>query len=149
MRYTRQNKILELIKTNKIETQQQLAEMLNAEGFNVTQATVSRDIKNLMLVKQNRGGVSCYALPAYTKEDTNIKFQRIIKDTITSIEYAENMLVIKTLSGCAGTAAEAIDMQNIDTILGTIAGDNTIFVVCKSKELAPIIAEEIKKVTIQ
>ena len=149
MRYNRQNKILELIKNNQVETQQQLAEMLNAEGFNVTQATVSRDIKNLELIKQIRNGVSCYALPAYKSTDTTQKFQRIIKDTITSIEFAENMIVIKTLSGCAGTTAEAIDMQNNENILGTLAGDNTIFVVCKSKDIAPLVAEELKKVTIK
>ncbi len=145
MRYTRQSKILELIKSNDIETQQQLAELLNAEGFNVTQATVSRDIKNLMLVKQNRRGRSCYAVPSDAGGE-GAKFRKIMKDTIVSVESAENIIVIKTLSGCAGPAAEAIDLTNDINILGTLAGDNTIFVVARSTELVADIVDEIKRV---
>lgn len=146
MRYTRQNRILELIKNNGIETQQQLADMLNAEGFNVTQATVSRDIKNLMLIKQNKNGKSCYALPINSEQSPNDKFKKIMRDTITSVDAAENIIVIKTLSGCAGPACEAVDMQKNENILGTIAGDNTIFIVCKTKEITMDVMNEIKKV---
>ncbi len=146
MRYNRQNQILELISTKEIETQQQLADLLNAEGFNVTQATVSRDIKSLMLIKQNKNGKSCYALPVETVSTPSEKFKKIIKDTVVSIDSAENMIVIKTLSGCAGPTAEAIDLQNNSNILGTLAGENTIFVVAKSKEAVESIISEIKKV---
>ena len=149
MRYNRQNRILELIKNQEIETQQQLADILNAEGFNITQATVSRDIKSLMLIKQNRNGKSCYALPVETVSNPNEKFKKIMKDTVVSIESAENLIVIKTLSGCAGPAAEAIDIQNDSNILGTLAGDNTIFVVVRSKEALDPIVDEIKKVLAQ
>lgn len=145
MRYSRQNRILEIIKTQDIETQQQLADVLNNEGYNVTQATVSRDIKSLMLIKQNKNGKSCYALPVQTVNNSNEKFTKILKDTIVSIESAENIIVIKTLSGCAGPAAEAIDLQKDENILGTLAGDNTIFVVVKTKEAVEIIINEIKK----
>ncbi len=143
MQYSRQNRILEIIKNNDIETQQQLANILNQEGFNVTQATVSRDIKSLMLIKQSRGGKSCYALPVL---DQNDKFQKFMKDIIVSIDSAENIIVIKTLPGCAGPAAEAIDMQHDKNILGTLAGDNTIFVVAQTKDSVESIINEIKKV---
>lgn len=146
MRYTRQNRILEIIKSSDIETQQQLADILNAEGFNVTQATVSRDIKSMMLIKQNRNGKSCYALPVETVTSPHERFQKIMKDTVISIESSENMIVIKTLSGCAGPAAEAIDLQNNSDILGTLAGDNTIFIVVKTKDAVEAIINEIKKV---
>ena len=146
MRYTRQNRILELIKTNDIETQQQLADMLNKEGFDVTQATVSRDIKSIRLVKQNKNGKSCYALPVDTVTSPHEKFKKIMKDTVLSVDFAENIIVIKTLSGCAGPAAEAIDMQKFSDILGTLAGDNTIFIAVKSKDAVEYIINEIKKV---
>jgi len=149
MRYTRQNKILELIKNHDVETQQQLASMLIAEGFEVTQATVSRDIKNLMLIKKPKNGKSCYALPAPAEQSSNDKFKKIMKDTIVSVAAAENMVVIKTLAGCAGPACEAIDMQKDVSILGTLAGENTIFVVCKSKEVTADVIDEIKKVLAQ
>lgn len=145
MRYTRRNKILELIQSHDIETQQQLAELLASSGFNVTQATVSRDIKNLMLVKQNRNGISCYAVPKDLR-NSNEKLRNIMKDTVISVDHAENIIVIKTLPGCAGPASEAIDMQADKNILGTLAGENTIFVVVRSAELASETAEEIKKV---
>ena len=145
MRYTRQNKILELIKYNEIETQQQLADMLNAEGFKVTQATVSRDIKNMMLIKQPRNGKSCYAVPSEAKSPSS-RYEQILRDTIVSFSASENMIVIKTLSGCAGPAAEAIDMKNDPRILGTLAGENTIFVVASSKDAVFEIMNDIKKV---
>ena len=145
MRYTRQNKILELIKNNEIETQQQLADMLNAEGFKVTQATVSRDIKNMMLIKQPRNGKSCYAVPTDATNPSS-KYEQIIRDTIVSFSASENMIVIKTLSGCAGPAAEAIDMKNDPRILGTLAGENTIFVVASSKDAVNEVMNDLEKV---
>ena len=149
MRYTRQNKILELIKNYDIETQQQLADMLIHEGFEVTQATVSRDIKTLMLIKKPKNGRSCYAAPTPNEQSSSEKFKKIMKDTIISLDSAENIIVIKTLAGCAGPACEAIDMQKNDNILGTLAGENTIFIVCKSKDSTAYVIEEIKKVLVQ
>lgn len=146
MKYTRQNKIIDLITERDIETQTELAELLNAEGFKVTQATVSRDIKNLMLVKQHKNGKSCYALPVKAESTQSDKLRMIMKDTIISVASSENMIVVKTLSGCSGPAAEAIDLNSSEEILGTIAGDNTIFIVARSKEDVPSIIESITQV---
>jgi len=146
MAYNRQNRILEIIKEQEVETQQQLADILNSEGFEVTQATVSRDIKKLNLIKQPRNGKSCYKATPTPEETSNSKFRKIMKDIIVSVDSSENMIVIKTLPGCAGPASEAIDMQNDSNILGTIAGENTIFVVVRSKDLVQSVIDEIKKV---
>lgn len=135
MRYARQSKILELIKAQEIDTQERLADKLNQAGFNATQATVSRDIKELGLVKvTGKSGRSCYAeAPKISKVELD-KYSKLLKDTVQSIRAAENMIVIKTMAGCANAAAEVIDNMQMDTILGTIAGDNTIFLVIDSKD---------------
>ncbi|MBR5926058.1 MAG: arginine repressor [Firmicutes bacterium] len=146
MKYTRQNKIIELIGQYDIQTQGELAGILNENGFKVTQATVSRDIKNLMLTKEIRNGKSCYAMPRSADNSSGDKLNKIMKDTILSVDSSENMIVVKTLNGCSGPAAEAIDMNSGDDILGTIAGENTVFVVARSRENVPKIIEAIKKV---
>mgnify|MGYP002861471656 CR=1 FL=1 len=146
MKYTRQNRIIELISERDIQTQSELADILNSEGYKVTQATVSRDIKNLMLIKEHRNGKSCYALPAKAESTSNDKLRMIMRDTIVSVASSENMIVVKTLNGCSGPAAEAIDINLSDNILGTIAGENTVFIVAKSRELVPAIINEIQKV---
>lgn len=135
MRYARHSKILELIKQQEIDTQERLADKLNHAGFTVTQATVSRDIKELGLVKViGKSGRSCYAeAPKISKVEFD-KYSKLLKDTVLSIKCAENMIVIKTMAGCANAAAEVIDNMQLDEILGTIAGDNTIFLVIDSKE---------------
>ena len=135
MRYARQSKILELIKAQEIDTQERLADKLNQAGFNATQATVSRDIKELGLVKvTGKSGRSCYAeAPKISKVELD-KYSKLLKDTVQSIKAAENMIVIKTMAGCANAAAEVIDNMQLDEILGTIAGDNTIFLVIDSKD---------------
>ena len=134
MRYARQSKILELIKAQEIDTQERLADKLNQAGFNATQATVSRDIKELGLVKvTGKSGRSCYAEAPISKVELD-KYSKLLKDTVQSIKAAENMIVIKTMAGCANAAAEVIDNMQLDEILGTIAGDNTIFLVIDSKD---------------
>ena len=135
MRYARQSKILELIKAQEIDTQERLADKLNQAGFNATQATVSRDIKELGLVKvTGKSGRSCYAeAPKISKVELD-KYSKLLKNTVQSIKAAENMIVIKTMAGCANAAAEVIDNMQMDTILGTIAGDNTIFLEIDSKD---------------
>ena len=123
MRYARHQKILELINTHEIDTQERLAEKLRQSGFNVTQATVSRDIKELQLVKHaGPSGRSCYTQSRVTDAPVSERFRKILRETILSIESAENLIVIKTLSGCANAAAEAIDTSNFPEIVGTIAG---------------------------
>ncbi len=149
MRYTRQNKILELISANNVETQEELAKLLINNGFKVTQATVSRDIKELKLVKVlGADGRYKYASNTKTETLTTDRFLNLIRDTVLSVASSENMVVVKTLSGCAGAACEAIDSLQIDDILGTLAGENTIFIVAASKEksqpIVDFINEQIK-----
>ena len=135
MRYARQSKILELIKEQEIDTQDRLAAKLNQAGFDVTQATVSRDIKELGLVKVvGKSGRSCYAEAPKISKVQFEKYSKLLSDTVLSIKSAENMIVIKTMAGCANAAAEVIDNMHLDEILGTIAGDNTIFLVVDSKD---------------
>lgn len=148
MRYARHQKILELINTHEIDTQERLAEKLRQSGFNVTQATVSRDIKELQLVKHaGPSGRSCYTQSRVTDAPVSERFRKILRETILSIESAENIIVIKTLSGCANAAAEAIDTSNFPEIVGTIAGDNTIFMVISTKEAVPSLMEQFHEMT--
>jgi transcriptional regulator of arginine metabolism len=131
MRYSRQNKILELIKDREIETQEKLAELLQKNGYKVTQATVSRDIKELRLVKTlTPSGKYKYSADTSTEQrPVNDRFVKIFRETVQSIEHSGNIIVIKTLSGCANAAGEAIDSLRFAHILGSIAGDNTILLV--------------------
>ena len=135
MRHARQSKILELIRTQGIDTQDKLAEKLRAAGFNVTQATISRDIKEMGLIKvPGKNGKSVYAQAPRTNSGENDRYRKILKETVREIRPAENILVIRTLSGCANAAAEAIDTIAPESVVGTLAGDNTIFVAVDTKE---------------
>ncbi|MCR5481511.1 MAG: arginine repressor [Clostridia bacterium] len=131
MRYSRQNKILELIANNEIETQERLATMLKESGYNVTQATISRDIKELQLIKtlSSKGKYKYTANNTVTDSPVSDRFVKIFKETIKSITAAGNIIVVQTLSGCANAAAEAIDTSHFPHIVGSLAGDNTIFLV--------------------
>ena len=140
MRQSRQSKILELIRTQNIDTQEKLAAMLNAAGFKVTQATVSRDIKELGLIKvPGSGGRSVYSLAPKGSPADEERFRKILRDTVTDIRAAGNLLVIRTLSGCANAAAEAIDNLSPESVVGTIAGDNTIFAAVDTAENVPAV----------
>ena len=135
MRYARQSKILEIIKSSEIDTQERLAEKLSQAGFNATQATVSRDIKELGLVKvSGKNGRSCYAEAPKVSNHEFDRYRKILHETVQSIKASENIIVITTLPGCANAAAEVIDKMDREEILGTIAGDNTIFLVVDKKE---------------
>lgn len=126
--------IREIIKQEPIETQEELAEKLRDKGYKVTQATISRDIKELRLIKTlTKGGKYCYAEP---QKPTLIsdRLLRMLRESIVSITSAENLIVIKTLSGAASAAGEAVDNLDFEDIVGTIAGDNTILVIVSSKE---------------
>ena len=130
MRYSRQNKILELISSNEIETQDKLASMLKNEGFEVTQATISRDIKELQLVKVlSNSGKYKYALSTQQDAPISDRFVKIFRETITSFQSAQNLIVVKTLSGCGNAAGEAIDNLGLSHIIGSIAGDNTLLLI--------------------
>lgn len=135
MKMTRHAKIKEIIDQNKIETQEDLAAALRSEGIEVTQATVSRDIKELMLVKvPDANGNYHYAYP---KEHNMLltpgRLERTFQDSIVSIRHSDCMAVIRTLPGTAQAVAYAIDYMKWPEILGTIAGDDTVFVVLENK----------------
>lgn len=135
MRYSRQNKILELIANNEVETQEMLVNMLEKSGFAVTQATVSRDIKELQLIKVlNSNGKYRYTVS--TRQDAPIsdRLVRIFRETVTSFASAGNLIVVRTLSGCAAAAGEAVDNLALPHIVGSVAGDNTLLLIADKAE---------------
>ncbi|MBQ4158911.1 MAG: arginine repressor [Clostridia bacterium] len=135
MKTMRHAMILEIIEAKNIETQEELAEELRHHGVNVTQATVSRDIKELRLLKvlSDNGGYR-YATAERAEKGINDRFIRIFSESVMSIAGAGNLIVLKTLSASAPSAAEAIDSLKWPEIIGTIAGDNTILVIIKNIE---------------
>ena len=124
MKLERHRKILELINTYDIETQEELADLLNNQGYNVTQATVSRDIRQLKLIKKNINGKQKYAVIQGNINDMNEKYIRVLKDGFVSMAMAQNILVIKTVSGMAMAVAAALDAMKWKEIVGCIAGDD-------------------------
>lgn len=137
MRYPRQDKIVELITNEDIGTQEELAKKLRESGFKVTQATVSRDIKELQLIKTvASNGMSRYAVPEREGHITN-RYERIFRSTVRAIKSSGNIIVVKTLPGCANAAGEAIDSLASESVLGSLAGDNTVFVVVDLPEHVP------------
>lgn len=149
MRNKRHDAILSLIKERNIETQQDLTVALASVGFDVTQATVSRDIKELRLVKHlNSQGRYVYAQNTQEKvSDISDKMSVILSKSVVSVDYALNTIVIKTLSGMAQGAAYALDAMNLSECLGTIAGDDTIFVITRNEESAQKLCRKIKNLT--
>lgn len=130
--------ILQIIDAMEIDTQEALAEQLMRKGFRVTQATISRDIKELRLVKVlTDHGAYKYASADRADKNVSDRMMRIFAESVVSMTDAENLIVIKTLVASAQVAAEAIDSMNWAEIAGTLAGENTIFVAVKSKELVP------------
>ncbi len=135
MKNSRHNRILEIISECNIETQDELIEKLCESGFEVTQATISRDIKQLQLVKiATESGGYKYALPRRDDVTSNVKFKNILCETAVSVQNAENIVVIKTYPGMANAAAAATEALAGETMLGCIAGDDTIFIVVKTDE---------------
>lgn len=147
MKTKRQNKILELIEQNDIETQEELVQNLLAAGFKVTQATISRDIKDLHLIKvQSYAGHYKYSVNiSDDKNNSNVRL-RIFKDTVKSIDVAQNLVVVKTLTGSANAAAEVLDTIDHGEVVGSIAGDNTIFIALRNTQAALSFAEELKQI---
>lgn len=144
MKNKRQEKIIEIISSKDIDTQEALLDELRKDGFDVTQATVSRDIRELQLIK-----VACekgYKYAAMDGEDTkqSAKYTSIMQETVISVANANNMIVVKTYSGMAQAAAAAIDALLGNALLGCIAGDDTIFAVAHSGSDALAIVKQIK-----
>ena len=135
MKSPRHSLILDIIAHNNIETQEELAEYLQRRGVNVTQATVSRDIKELRLLKVlGDGGGYKYATAEYAEQGLSDRFIRIFSESVLSMASANNLIVIKTLTASANAAAEAIDSLKWPEIVGTLAGDNTILVIVQNDD---------------
>ena len=147
MKNNRQSMILDIIAKENVETQEQLLEHLRQRGINSTQATISRDIKQLHLVKEPAGhGAYKYAV-SNTRARLNVadKLRTIFHESITSVESAQNIVVFKPLSGLAGGASEALDHMDVNGMLGTLAGENTVFVVMKDTASAETFCQEIRE----
>ena len=135
MKTERHKKILELIDRYEIGTQEELAKILNDEGYNVTQATVSRDIRELNLSKVSVDGKRTrYATLTKDKPVASDKFLRVLKEGFVSMDMAQNILVIKTVSGMAMAVAAALDAMDCHEIVGSIAGDDTIMCAVRTVE---------------
>ena len=146
MKSDRHKKILELIADNNIGTQEELADALNKAGYNVTQATVSRDIRELKLTKiQGENGRQRYMVLESPRGTSAIKYIRILKDGFMSMDMAQNILVIKTVAGMAMAVAAALDAIHFQEVVGCIAGDDTIMCAVRSVDDTIIVMEKIKK----
>lgn len=147
MKSKRQSAILEIIENYDIETQEELIDSLRREGFNVTQATISRDIRELKLTKvTGENGNYKYVLPG-TKPTSSGQhiYSNTVANSILSVEYAMNLIVVKTYPGMAQAVAAGIDSHNINGVMGCVAGDDTILVAVRNSELAKMAALEIKR----
>lgn len=152
MKSQRQKKILELIEKYDIETQDELTQLLEKNGFSATQATVSRDIKELRLVKVNStsdSGVRYkYAANNLTSEiDTRLggKFKNILSETVISVKHAVNIVVLKTYAGMAQGAGAVIDALDVQTLVGSVAGDDTVIIIMATEEDAKDFAKKLSK----
>ena len=145
MKTKRQGKILELISKYDIGTQEKLMEKLRQDGFEVTQATISRDIRELKLSRFITGhGTYRYVLHNMQENSVPSKFSGAIAESIVSVDYARNIIVIKTYPGMAQAVATGVDTMDNAGILGCVAGDDTIIVVIRDEEMAENIAKKIK-----
>ncbi|MFW5786732.1 MAG: arginine repressor [Halanaerobiales bacterium] len=140
-------KILNLIKNEDIGTQQELVARLHEAGIEVTQATISRDIKKLGLIKvpDGKGGYKYSLSSTRTKGDVQDWLKKMIQDFVVDMDYSENLIVLKTILGTAGGLAAAIDNSQWDGIMGTVAGDDTILLVVKDREKTPKIFRRFKE----
>ncbi len=149
MKVNRHAKIVELVNKYNIETQEELAERLKEEGFQITQATVSRDIRDLKLTKvPTDDGRQKYVVLKATENALRDKYIRIMKDGFISMDMAMNILVIKTVSGMAMAVGAAIDEMNWHEVVGCIAGDDTIMCAVRTVEETGIVMQKIRKIVL-
>ena len=145
MKTRRQARILELIKENDVETQSELLELLKSDGFHVTQATVSRDIKEMRLIKiLGAGGAYKYAAEMITSEEQQSHYYLFLT-AVKSVDYSHSLVVIKTETGMAQAVCAALDSTDLSGVLGTIAGDDTIFVATRTDSVAVSLVSDLKK----
>ena len=147
LRNARHNKILEIIEEQEIETQEELCEELSKHGFAVTQATVSRDIRELKLSKVSDGiGRQKYAVLGREEGTVGARYVRVLKEGFTSMDMAQNLVVIRTVSGMAMAVAAALDAMKFPEVLGCIAGDDTIMVASRTVEEAKALTDKIREI---
>lgn len=145
MKKRRHEKILELIARYPIDTQEELLKLLRDAGFDVTQATVSRDIKELRLFKTlSPDGKYRYAPAKEESKENSSKFYSLFADSAISVDYAQNIVSVKCLTGMANAVCAAMDSMHWDDIVGTLAGDDTIFILMRTDESASRLTEELK-----
>lgn len=146
MKSQRQAKIMEIISNRNVETQEQLLSLLTEEGFRATQATISRDIKELRIVKElTNMGTYRYTTAANESGGTfSARLNTIFRECVTGFDYAQNIIVIRTLPGLASAAGSAIDSMDMNKIVGTLAGDDTVMVVMRDNNAAAAFCGEIK-----
>ncbi|MBE3551636.1 MAG: transcriptional regulator ArgR [Kyrpidia tusciae] len=146
MKNKRLTHIRELVAARSIETQEELVQALRESGFQVTQATVSRDIKELQLIKvPTADGRYVYALPPEPSVNNEARLQRMLPESFVSLDRAENLIVMKTLPGNAHAVAALVDAVGWSEIMGTIAGDDTILVICRSAQQAAAVEERFRQ----
>ena len=146
MKSQRQAKILEIISTRNVETQEQLLSALQAEGFRGTQATISRDIKELRIVKELTS-LGTYRYTTSTNEVSgsfSVRLNTIFRECVIGFDYAQNIIVIRTLPGLASAAGSAIDAMNLSMSIGSLAGDDTVMIVMRDTNSAAAFCGEIK-----
>lgn len=148
MKVHRQSKILEIINSTEVETQEDLAEQLKNRGIDVTQATVSRDIKELKLIKVlSSNGRYKYATIATESINISEKLVNILRNSVLFVECINNFVIVKTMSGSGSAAAEAIDSLGYKEIAGSVAGDDTIFIMLRTNEDASEVVRKLNKIT--
>ena len=147
MKSQRQAKIMEIISTTNVETQEQLLALLQRAGFRGTQATISRDIKELRIVKEltNLGTYRYAPSAAEVPGSFSSRLNTIFRECVTNVDYAQNIIVIHTLPGLASAAGSALDAMNMSVVLGTLAGDDTVMVVMRDNNAAAAFAGEIRQ----
>ena len=145
MKSKRQSKIMEIIAGRNVETQEQLLALLEEEGFRCTQATISRDIKELRIVKEltNLGSYRYTASAGETAGSFSARLNTIFRECVTSVDYAQNIIIIRTLPGLASAAASAIDAMGMNKVVGSLAGDDTVMVVMRDNNAAAAFCGEI------
>ena len=145
MKNERQRIILEIIEAENIETQNQLMYALEKKGIKTTQATLSRDIRDMHLAKEaSPSGGYHYVAVSRTRDDHDIRLKKIFKESVISYDLAQNLLVIRTLPGLASAACSAIDAIEVNGLIGTIAGDDTAFIAMRDNQTAQDLFEEIR-----
>ena len=147
MKTNRQSKIIEIIQKNEVETQDELSALLEKDGFRVTQATVSRDIRELKLTKiPTAGGRQKYAVITDAPETLSKKYERVLREGFLSMDMAQNILVIKTVSGMASAVCAAIDAMKMREIVGSIAGDDTIMCAIRTVDDTYAVMKKIRRI---